>query len=194
MSKQWFDVDKTGLGKQAEEHGKGRLIGELVQNALDEAGVTPDQHLHGDCSGPPLSELTVEDDSPEVFGTWPMHTRSLPRATSVTTRSSGANSTSARSWSCRSAKRHTFPRPRAWSSSIPRRPHREARHETVARLRFLGPYEDDQGGVPAGVRLSAIPALARRRRRSFQWRATAARKPCTTSRPACQRWRRMKKA
>ena len=33
MSKQWFDVDKSGLSKQAEEHGKGRLIGELVQNA-----------------------------------------------------------------------------------------------------------------------------------------------------------------
>ena len=32
--KQWFDVDKTGLGKQAEEHSKGRLVGELVQNAL----------------------------------------------------------------------------------------------------------------------------------------------------------------
>jgi hypothetical protein len=33
-------VSKAGLGKQAEEHGKGRLIGELVQNALDEPGVT----------------------------------------------------------------------------------------------------------------------------------------------------------
>ena len=40
MSKQWFDVDRIGLGKQAEEQPKGRLIGELVQNALDEAGVT----------------------------------------------------------------------------------------------------------------------------------------------------------
>lgn len=40
MIKQWFDVDKTGLGKQAEEQAKGRLIGELVQNGLDEAGVT----------------------------------------------------------------------------------------------------------------------------------------------------------
>jgi hypothetical protein len=40
MKKQWFDVDKIGLGKQAEEQSKGRLIGELIQNALDEAGVT----------------------------------------------------------------------------------------------------------------------------------------------------------
>ena len=37
---EWFTVDRAGLGKQAEEHGKGRLIGELVQNALDEPGVT----------------------------------------------------------------------------------------------------------------------------------------------------------
>jgi len=40
MNKQWFDVDKNGLSKQAEQHGKGRLVGELVQNALDEPGVT----------------------------------------------------------------------------------------------------------------------------------------------------------
>ena len=46
MSKQWFDVDKAGLGKQAEELGKGRLIGELVQNALDEKGVT---RIDGPC-------------------------------------------------------------------------------------------------------------------------------------------------
>ena len=40
MSKQWFNVDKAGLGRQAEEQGKGRLVGELIQNALDEPGVT----------------------------------------------------------------------------------------------------------------------------------------------------------
>jgi hypothetical protein len=40
MKTQWFDVDRAGLGRQAAEHGKGRLLGELVQNALDEAGVT----------------------------------------------------------------------------------------------------------------------------------------------------------
>src|ERR1019366_2904392 len=37
---QWFSVDKAGLGRQAEEQGKGRLVGELIQNALDEPGVT----------------------------------------------------------------------------------------------------------------------------------------------------------
>ncbi len=40
MNTQWFDVDRAGLGKQAEEQGKGRLVGELIQNALDEPGVT----------------------------------------------------------------------------------------------------------------------------------------------------------
>ncbi len=67
MSKQWFDVDKTGLGMQAEEHGKGRLIGELVQNALDEAGVTRIDVSVELVPGRPLADLTVEDDSPEGF-------------------------------------------------------------------------------------------------------------------------------
>jgi hypothetical protein len=67
MSKQWFAVDKTGLGKQAEEHGKGRLIGELVQNALDEDGVTTIDITLTPVPGRPLADLTVEDDSPEGF-------------------------------------------------------------------------------------------------------------------------------
>src|SRR5947209_10761703 len=67
MSKQWFDVDKTGLGKQAEQHGKGRLVGELVQNALDEAGVTRIEITLAPVPGRPLADLTVEDDSPEGF-------------------------------------------------------------------------------------------------------------------------------
>jgi hypothetical protein len=40
MNKQWFEVNKAGLSKQAEQHSKGRLIGELIQNGLDEEGVT----------------------------------------------------------------------------------------------------------------------------------------------------------
>jgi len=67
MSKQWFDVDKAGLGKQAEEQAKGRLIGELVQNGLDEAGVTHIEITLALVSGRPLADLTVEDDSPEGF-------------------------------------------------------------------------------------------------------------------------------
>ncbi len=67
MCKQWFDVDKAGLGKQAEQHGKGRLVGELVQNALDEAGVTRIDITLTPVPGRPLADLTVEDDSPEGF-------------------------------------------------------------------------------------------------------------------------------
>jgi hypothetical protein len=67
MKKQWFDVDKDGLGKQAEELGKGRLIGELVQNALDEAGVTRIDIRLELVPGRPVADLTVEDDGPEGF-------------------------------------------------------------------------------------------------------------------------------
>ncbi len=67
MTKQWFDVDKAGLGKQAEQHGKGRLVGELIQNALDEPGVTQIAVTLTLVPGRPLADLTVEDDSPEGF-------------------------------------------------------------------------------------------------------------------------------
>lgn len=65
--RQWFDVSKAGLGKQAEEHRKGRLIGELVQNALDEPGVTQIAVNLALVPGRPLADLTVEDDAPEGF-------------------------------------------------------------------------------------------------------------------------------
>jgi hypothetical protein len=64
---EWFSVDRAGLGKQAEEHGKGRLIGELVQNALDEEGVTRIEITLALVPGRRLADLTVEDDSPEGF-------------------------------------------------------------------------------------------------------------------------------
>src|SRR2546423_82381 len=67
MSRQWFDVDKTGLSKQVEEQPKGRLIGELVQNGLDEAGVTQIAVTVVLVPGRPYADLTVEDDSPEGF-------------------------------------------------------------------------------------------------------------------------------
>jgi len=67
MTNQWFDVDKNGLSKQAEQHGKGRLVGELVQNALDEPGVTQIAVTLALVAGRPLADLTVEDDSPEGF-------------------------------------------------------------------------------------------------------------------------------
>lgn len=67
MKRQWFDVDRIGLGLQAEELGKGKLIGELIQNALDEDGVSRIDITLTPITGRPLAELTVEDDSPEGF-------------------------------------------------------------------------------------------------------------------------------
>src|ERR1700679_1126264 len=67
MNKQWFDVDKAGLGNQAEQQSKGRLIGELVQNGLDEPGVTRIDINLALVPGRPLADLAVEDDSPEGF-------------------------------------------------------------------------------------------------------------------------------
>lgn len=67
MKKQWFDVDRAGLGRQAEEAGKGRLVGELIQNALDEPGVTKIDVTLAQVPGQALAELTVEDDSQEGF-------------------------------------------------------------------------------------------------------------------------------
>ena len=67
MTRQWFDVDKAGLGRQAEEQGKGRLVGELLQNALDEPGVSQIAVTLALVSGQELADLTVEDDAPEGF-------------------------------------------------------------------------------------------------------------------------------
>lgn len=67
MNKQWFDVSSEGLGKQAEQQSKGRLLAELIQNSLDEAGVTQIAVTLALVPGRPMAELTVEDDSPEGF-------------------------------------------------------------------------------------------------------------------------------
>src|SRR5271157_936605 len=67
MKNQWFNVDKAGLGKQAEEQGKGRLVGELIQNALDEPGVTKIDVKLAMVPGQALADLTVEDDAPAGF-------------------------------------------------------------------------------------------------------------------------------
>lgn len=67
MKQQWFSVDKAGLGRQAEEQGKGRLVGELIQNALDEPGVTQIAVSLVQVPGQALADLSVEDDAPEGF-------------------------------------------------------------------------------------------------------------------------------
>src|SRR5436309_2521854 len=68
MSKQWFNVDKDGLRKLIEQQNKGRLVGELIQNALDEDVTNIDVKLSV-YPGRPLAELIVTDDSPEGFRT-----------------------------------------------------------------------------------------------------------------------------
>src|SRR5207253_6184820 len=65
--KQWFNVDKQGLGRQAEEQGKARLVGELIQNGLDEPGVTRIDVTLALVPGLNQADLTVEDDAPEGF-------------------------------------------------------------------------------------------------------------------------------
>ena len=67
MTTNWFDVSKDGLGKQAAEYGKGRLVGELIQNALDEEGVTKVTVEVERLPGKPQVWVTVEDDSPTGF-------------------------------------------------------------------------------------------------------------------------------
>lgn len=66
MRNQWFDVDKEGLSRLIDQQGKGRLVGELLQNALDE-NVTTVAITITPLSGKPLAEIVVEDDSPEGF-------------------------------------------------------------------------------------------------------------------------------
>ena len=63
----WFRVDKEGLGRQAAEFPKGRLIAELIQNSLDETGVTMIEVRLNPIPGKPFAEVMVGDDSPEGF-------------------------------------------------------------------------------------------------------------------------------
>ena len=66
MKNHWFEVDKQGLRNLVERQGKGRLIAELVQNALDEEATTVTVRLLPQ-PGRPLVSLTVEDNAPEGF-------------------------------------------------------------------------------------------------------------------------------
>jgi hypothetical protein len=62
----WFEVDKKGLAKLLKEGGKGRLIGELIQNAFDAAGAKT-THIKLQLTEDNLLLLEVKDDSPEGF-------------------------------------------------------------------------------------------------------------------------------
>jgi hypothetical protein len=67
MKQQWFQVDKSGLGRQAEEQGKARLVGELIQNGLDKPGVTQIDVTLTLVPGQAVADLAVEDNAPEGF-------------------------------------------------------------------------------------------------------------------------------
>lgn len=62
----WFEVDKKGLSKLLKEGGKGRCVGELVQNSFDAPG-SKSTHIKLDISENNLLLLEVKDDSPQGF-------------------------------------------------------------------------------------------------------------------------------
>lgn len=66
-SKNWFDVDRRGLGKLIERRGKSALVMELVSNALDADGTTRVEVLLQPEEGVPHATILVTDDSPNGF-------------------------------------------------------------------------------------------------------------------------------
>jgi hypothetical protein len=66
-SKNWFDIDRKGLGKLIERRGKIALVLELVANALDADGVTRVEVLLEPEEGVPHATVVVRDDAPDGF-------------------------------------------------------------------------------------------------------------------------------
>ncbi|NIT79621.1 MAG: hypothetical protein GWN58_33225 [Anaerolineae bacterium] len=67
MTKPKLEVDPQGLAKLIEKKGKAWVIFELLQNGIDEPGVTEvTMHLEP-LANRPVARLIVEDDSPEGF-------------------------------------------------------------------------------------------------------------------------------
>jgi len=63
----WFEVDKGGLQQLLEGKDKSFVIRELVQNALDEPGISEiDVEIAG-VPNKPLARIKVRDDAPEGF-------------------------------------------------------------------------------------------------------------------------------
>ena len=60
----WFEVDKSGLSKLLKEGGKGRLVGELIQNSFDTD--SPSTHIKLELKDG-LIHLEVKDDSSHGF-------------------------------------------------------------------------------------------------------------------------------
>ena len=66
-SKEWFTVDKNGLGQALAGRGIEFAIGELLQNAWDADGVRTVRVTLEPISHSPSARLSVEDDSPGGF-------------------------------------------------------------------------------------------------------------------------------
>lgn len=66
-SKPAFEVDRKGLEKLLERRGREFAVLELIQNALDEDGVTAVDVTIEAIPGARYSHLRVEDDAPEGF-------------------------------------------------------------------------------------------------------------------------------
>jgi hypothetical protein len=65
--KNWFDVDADGFGQISARKDRGRVILELVQNAVDEEGTTMVEVVLEPIPGRPAARLVVRDDNPEGF-------------------------------------------------------------------------------------------------------------------------------
>lgn len=62
-----LEVDAQGLAKLIEKKGKAWVVFELLQNGIDEAGVTEVTIYLEPLANRPVARLIVEDDSPEGF-------------------------------------------------------------------------------------------------------------------------------
>lgn len=65
--KPMFEVDPDGLAQLIEKKGKAWVVFELLQNGIDEAGVTEVTVYLEPLANRPVARLIVEDDSPEGF-------------------------------------------------------------------------------------------------------------------------------
>ena len=65
--REWFTVDKEGLGKVLARRGIEFAVGELLQNAFDADGVTTVSVALEPVPNRPIVRLVVEDDSPIGF-------------------------------------------------------------------------------------------------------------------------------
>lgn len=66
-SKNWFDVDRKGLGKLLERRGKIALIHELIANAWDADGTTHVEVILEPEEGVPQVTIVVRDNAPGGF-------------------------------------------------------------------------------------------------------------------------------